>query len=47
MVVALECEALVFVHVQVPVAREDDQIPAGGLREPRGVSSRLSRLFVP
>jgi hypothetical protein len=47
MAVALEGEPLVFVHVQVPVAREDDQVPASGLREPRGVSSCLSRLLVP
>jgi DNA-binding CsgD family transcriptional regulator len=45
--VALEGEPLVFVHVQVPVAREDDRISASGIREPRGVSSRLCRVFVP
>jgi hypothetical protein len=47
MAVALEGEPLVFVHIQVPVAREDDQVPASGLRERRDVSSRLSRVFVP
>lgn len=46
MAVALECETLVLVHVQVPVAGEDDQLVAGRVREPRGVFCRLGGLFV-
>src|SRR5680860_1087009 len=44
--VALECEALLIVHVQVPVAREDHQAPLRGFLEPGRVCSRLSGLLV-